>query len=420
MNYPVAILFPLLAVFLYAGGVGAAVDEGKRLYDAKGCAGCHKVGGEGGEVGPDLSREGTHTDRDRVWHVRHLLNPAEVVPGSIMPVLVANAEEAGHLADYLLSLGAEPAAPVRATPPAAKPAAPAPKPAPPKAAAPSTPLAPTRKSASAGAGVDPTDPARVSAGQSVFANKGCGACHSVRGTGGTLGPDLTYEGEVKEHDADWHRRHLADPPSVTPGSTMPAYDLSVTDRDNLISYLLSLKHLEKDKSLSPELGQRFSALGARLAELKDRIERARRNGRNVDDLNVLLSQAWTHVGTVEEKVRKQALYGVEKEIESAESEAGTLAGELDDFERQLRTRRYQTAVVVGMLAIGCILLLRKIILLTAEWRVEEAERRKKRMRKTLLSTPMGPPPGGAPAAGTPGPSPEGGMPPPNPPPEGGA
>lgn len=121
MNRPIALFPPLLAILLCAGSAGAAADEGKQLYDTKGCAGCHKIAGEGGEVGPDLTREGTRTDRDRAWHIRHLLNPAEVVPGSIMPVLVANEEEAGHLADYLLTLGvgSAPSAPA-APPPAAK------------------------------------------------------------------------------------------------------------------------------------------------------------------------------------------------------------------------------------------------------------------------------------------------------------
>jgi cytochrome c553 len=37
----------------------AAVAEGRTLFAARGCSGCHAVAGTGGEAGPDLSRVGT-------------------------------------------------------------------------------------------------------------------------------------------------------------------------------------------------------------------------------------------------------------------------------------------------------------------------------------------------------------------------
>jgi len=84
---------------------GASVEEGKRLFMARGCSGCHKVGTQGGAIGPELTNEGA-AGRDRDWHVRHFLDPSGVVPGSIMPRLVKSEEEAGHLTDYVMSLGA--------------------------------------------------------------------------------------------------------------------------------------------------------------------------------------------------------------------------------------------------------------------------------------------------------------------------
>ena len=35
------------------------------------------------------------------------------------------------------------------------------------------------------------------AGEALFARRGCAKCHMIRGTGGRLGPDLTYIGSVR-------------------------------------------------------------------------------------------------------------------------------------------------------------------------------------------------------------------------------
>ncbi|MBI3098589.1 MAG: c-type cytochrome [Planctomycetes bacterium] len=93
------------------------ISEGKRLFHTRGCRGCHKIGGVGGEDGPELTQvgrkgietmlfpagfEGPETVRD--WHVAHLLSPASVVPGSTMPNLHLARSEAESLALYLLSL----------------------------------------------------------------------------------------------------------------------------------------------------------------------------------------------------------------------------------------------------------------------------------------------------------------------------
>jgi len=46
----------------YAELQGMNTDElvsiGKEVYDRKGCAGCHKIAGAGGDLGPDLTNEG--------------------------------------------------------------------------------------------------------------------------------------------------------------------------------------------------------------------------------------------------------------------------------------------------------------------------------------------------------------------------
>jgi mono/diheme cytochrome c family protein len=71
------------------------IAYGRTLYRQEGCFMCHKLGGEGTAVGPDLSREGTR-GRTPEWLVGHFRNPSAYVPGSIMPPF-------GNLTDEQLS-----------------------------------------------------------------------------------------------------------------------------------------------------------------------------------------------------------------------------------------------------------------------------------------------------------------------------
>ena len=80
----------------------------------------------------------------------------------------------------------------------------------------------------------------VLAGRELFARNGCGACHSINGKGGKIGPDLTHVGS-RRPDAEWHVRHFKDPQSVSPGSLMPKVELSEKELRELADYMLSLQ-----------------------------------------------------------------------------------------------------------------------------------------------------------------------------------
>jgi mono/diheme cytochrome c family protein len=60
------------------------IRYGKILYRQEGCFMCHRLDGEGGNVGPDLSVEGTR-GRSEAWLIGHFKNPSAYTPGSIMP-----------------------------------------------------------------------------------------------------------------------------------------------------------------------------------------------------------------------------------------------------------------------------------------------------------------------------------------------
>jgi ubiquinol-cytochrome c reductase cytochrome b subunit len=80
-----------------------AVARGKSLFAHFGCAGCHRIHGEGGAVGPDLSYVGDNRP-ERAWHLRHFRDPQSVSPGSIMPKFPLTEQELQDLTSYVLSL----------------------------------------------------------------------------------------------------------------------------------------------------------------------------------------------------------------------------------------------------------------------------------------------------------------------------
>jgi mono/diheme cytochrome c family protein len=99
------------------GEVGAPrLMAGKGLAYRRGCLGCHRIGGVGGDDGPDLSNEGQKPMADLPftqvtgartlpnWLKQHFLDPAKVVAKSQMPKLGFSDGEADRLTLFVLSL----------------------------------------------------------------------------------------------------------------------------------------------------------------------------------------------------------------------------------------------------------------------------------------------------------------------------
>ena len=171
--------------------------EGRRLFNTQGCRGCHKLNGVGGSVGPDLTEEGA-SRRYPQWLERHFLEPKAVSAGSPMPNFHFSKAQARALTFYILSLTNEQMgtyySSVRVIPSA-------------------------------------------SYGRQLFVEKNCIACHNVGGVGSKAGPDLL--GVTKLHSAGWLDEQLANPDSVYPGSSMPAYDLETNSRKAIVAFLAS-------------------------------------------------------------------------------------------------------------------------------------------------------------------------------------
>lgn len=76
-------------------------------------------------------------------------------------------------------------------------------------------------------------------GEALFNTRGCIACHAVRGTGSTLGPDLSQVGTAR--DVRWLKRWLRETHEVMPGSRMPQIWLEPEEIDALTVYLSGLQ-----------------------------------------------------------------------------------------------------------------------------------------------------------------------------------
>ena len=75
---------------------------GRRLFEEKGCFGCHSIGGKGGNIGPALDQVAKRHDPQ--WIAAHFQNPQAVSPGTVMPQFNFTEQETRALTEFLLSL----------------------------------------------------------------------------------------------------------------------------------------------------------------------------------------------------------------------------------------------------------------------------------------------------------------------------
>ncbi|HLK61029.1 MAG TPA: c-type cytochrome [Chthonomonadaceae bacterium] len=86
------------------GTSGQAVSIGAKLYNSNNCQSCHKMNGQGGDAGPDLTHE-AQRHSDAAWQIEHLKAPQKVHPGSTMPSYASlPPDQLSALASYLVSL----------------------------------------------------------------------------------------------------------------------------------------------------------------------------------------------------------------------------------------------------------------------------------------------------------------------------
>ncbi len=198
-----------------------SASEGRRLFQQKGCLGCHSMGGQGGKVGPALDDVGLR--RTPEWMMQHFRDPQTVSPGSVMPRFGFTEAEARALTDFLVHL----------------------------------------RDQKVGLGIlglmGPVD-----RGRGIFSKYGCAGCHGPEGKGGVPNanaktaqqvPALTYvadgytKAELKGIIFKGQREILPlDPHRPAPPLYMPAWGSTIKDAeaDDLVAYLFSLKPKGED------------------------------------------------------------------------------------------------------------------------------------------------------------------------------
>jgi cytochrome c oxidase subunit 2 len=83
----------------------ASTAEGKKVYDAQGCAACHVVAAKGGKTGPELTHIGKTkkaADLEKVIRDPKAVNPKALMPA--YPVDKIDAKKLKALVAYLVSL----------------------------------------------------------------------------------------------------------------------------------------------------------------------------------------------------------------------------------------------------------------------------------------------------------------------------
>jgi len=213
----------------------SAAEEGRALFQIH-CTYCHGARGEGGR-GADLTtgqyRQGG-SDADLFHSIR------EGIPGTEMPAVRATDPEIWKMVAFVKTLGS--------------------------------------------AGLNEKASGNPVAGKAVYESKGaCANCHSIRGQGGSMGPDLTdigrrrglkyLEESLVNPEAEVANRYRAIRVATTSGQTISGTrlnedDVSIQLRDdkgNLRSFLKeNVKEIRRDKpSLMPAYG---TALGKKEIE----------------------------------------------------------------------------------------------------------------------------------------------------------
>ncbi len=100
--------FPAIArpdLAMTAEATGQLAETGKRLYSNKyGCNGCHRIGEDGGKVGPALDRAGFRLNN--AWVYRWIKYPQAMKPETRMPNLGLSDADAKAVTMYLTTLRA--------------------------------------------------------------------------------------------------------------------------------------------------------------------------------------------------------------------------------------------------------------------------------------------------------------------------
>src|SRR5260221_13839227 len=198
--------------------LGAPTEEelqtGKRLFTDKGCSSCHSLNGAPTQkdFGPDLTALGRKNasdiefskstiDRNLVSYIQaELQDPVSVNPAARMPQYSWNQADLDAVTTALLSQTGD---------------------------------APTSALQRLVVNKAPTSFQAVGAFAEVFERYKCYACHRFNGYGGTLAPDLSYEGSRAQKK--WIADFLKNPQTIRPTLILRMPQFNMSDKDATIA-----------------------------------------------------------------------------------------------------------------------------------------------------------------------------------------
>lgn len=185
-------------------------EEGRRIFEEKGCITCHQAGGVGGVTGPALDFSGQNKSpihlAAALWNHGSEMTSAMEARGIQRPRFLST--ELNDLLAYLGSMSSEaPVGPVYVL------------------------------------------PGRAETGERLFQTKNCSRCHGIRGRGGTIGPDLAERPrrDLLEFAATlWNKEPAMTRAMRSTGIVVP--QLTPEDMADLVAYLASVQYLGRQGS----------------------------------------------------------------------------------------------------------------------------------------------------------------------------
>jgi mono/diheme cytochrome c family protein len=178
--------------------------EAGQLYQRYKCYVCHSFNGYGGTLAPDLSYEGSRSQRE--WLVQFLKNPQTLRPTLTvrMPRFNMPEQDATTIANYLSA----------------------------------TLRNPNVNPAAMGEGE--FTPQMAARGKQLFEVKyACQSCHTIGSSGGYVGPSLNNAGNWLT--PAWIEAWLHNPEALVPGTLEPRQSFTEDEIKDVTAYLITLK-----------------------------------------------------------------------------------------------------------------------------------------------------------------------------------
>ncbi len=194
--------------------------RGRELFDAHACGGCHTVRGVSrGKEGPELSSVGEHFHTP--WIEESIRDPRANMPMSIMPLFDLPEEDLQDLLVYLTSLRGLSMF--------------------------EDPVSRRTKDREWKAEQPPELLVTAQQGKESLEGSACLACHKLGEEDGGFSPTLDFQGLLR--DPEWVADHIGEPREHVPGSSMPAFWMSASEREAIADYLVAFDAVER--SLDP-------------------------------------------------------------------------------------------------------------------------------------------------------------------------